>query len=300
MTQPPIYDSMSSPPSSQEAETGPAQHPPTWLIGALVVGLLLAYGQLLIWMGQRWYKSEYYGHGFLIPLISVYLICRQSKRLRDLPRRDFRWGPPVVAAALLLHLLATWLDVHFPSGFALVVTIFGLVIWLWGWPTARAAAFPIGFLMFMVPLARLLVDQFAQPLQLLGANLAGWLAYGIGMDTIIEGTTIHTPVYTFEVAIACSGLKSSIAMSALAALLSYLVVAPLGKKIVLFLTSVPVALLANASRIFVTLVLGQTVGPKAAEGFFHSVSGILVFLIGFAGLFLVARGLGCWQLRDDI
>lgn len=300
MTQQPIDNSIPDPPSGEDAGAGPAQPPSIWLLVAVAAGLLLAYGQLLIWMGQRWYKSEYYGHGFLIPLISAYLIYRQRERLRDLPREDFRWGLPVVAGALLLHLLATWRDVHFPSGFALVATIFGLVIWLWGWPTARAVVFPVAFLFFMVPLARLLVDQFAQPLQLLGANLAGRLAYAIGVDTIIEGTMIHTPVYTFEVAIACSGLKSSIAMAALAALLAYLVVAPLSKKTLLFLASVPIALMANTARIFVTLVLGQTLGPEAAEGFFHSVSGILVFLIGFAGLFLVGRGLGCWQFRDDI
>ena len=271
-----------------------------WLLVVIAVGTVLAYWHLLVWMVERWSKSEYYGHGFLIPLISAYLIYRQRESLKNLPRESFRWGLPVVAGALLLHVLATWLDVHFPSGFALVATIFGLVIWVWGWPTARALAFPVGFLAFMVPLARLLVDQFAQPLQLLGASLAGWLAYATGADVIIEGTTIHTPIYTFEVAIPCSGLKSSIAMSALAALLGYLVVAPMGKKVLLFVASIPVALLANTARIFVTLVLGQTLGPATAEGFFHSFSGILVFLFGLTGLFLVGKGLGCWQLRDDI
>ena len=251
-------------------------------------------------MWERWSRAEYYGHGFLIPIVSAYLIWRRAGLVKDLPRDDFRWGGPVVGAALLLHLAATWYAVHFPSGFALIATIFGLIIWLWGWPAARELAFPVGFLAFMVPLARLLVEQFAQPLQLLGANLAGRLSGAIGVDIEIEGTLIHTPLYSFEVAIACSGLKATIAMTALAALLAYLVVAPLGKKVVLFVASIPVALLANAGRIFVTLILGQTLGQQAAEGFFHSFSGVLVFLFGLAGLFLVARGLGCWQLRDDI
>ncbi len=287
-------------PSGNDRQTDSAGAPSFWLLVAIAVAVGLAYGYLLIWMVERWYKSEYYGHGFLIPLISAYLLYRQRQHLKDLPQENFRWGPPVVVGALLLHVVATWFDVHFPSGFALIATVFGLVIWLWGWPTARAVAFPVGFLVFMVPLARLLIDQFAQPLQLLGANLAGRLAYATGAEVIIEGTTIHTPIYNFEVAIACSGLKSLIAMSALAALLGYIVVAPLSKKIVLFIASIPVALLANTARIFVTLTLGQTLGPATAEGFFHSFSGILVFAFGLAGLFLVGKGLGCWQLRDDM
>jgi len=281
-------------------QTDTAGGPAQWVLVAVIVVVVAAYWQLLVWMVERWWNSDYYGHGFLIPLVSGYLIYRQRQALKELPRENFRWGPPVVVGALTLHIAATWLDVHFPSGFALVATIFGLIIWLWGWPVARAVIFPVGFLVFMVPVARLLVDQFAQPMQLFGAHLAGGLAGAIGSEVIVEGTTIHMPIYTFEVAIPCSGLKSSIAMSALAALLGYLVVAPMNKKLLLFTASIPVALLANAARIFLTLVLGQTLGPAAAEGFFHSVSGILVFAFGLAGLFLVAKGLGCWQLREDI
>jgi len=70
--------------------------------------------------------------------------------------------------------------------------------------------------------------------------------------------------------------------------------------LVLFACSFPVALLANTARIFVTVILGTTVGPAAAEGFFHSVSGIIVFLFGLGGLFVVGRILGCLQLREDI
>ena len=116
----------------------------------------------------------------------------------------------------------------------------------------------------------------------------------------IEGTLIQTPMYTFEVAIPCSGLKSTIAMTALAALFAYLLVAPLWKKLLLFVAAFPVALLANTVRIFLTVVLGTTLGPEAAEGFFHSVSGIMVFLVALAGLFGVGRLLGCLQLREDI
>jgi len=262
--------------------------------------LLLAYGHYILWMIERWWESAYYGHGFLIPIVSGYLIWRLRKRLWQLPREDFGWGIVIVAGASLVHLAASFADVHFPSGFALVGTIFGLVIWLGGRAWGRMLVFPIGFLSFMVPLGRILVEQVAQPLQLLSAQLGGQAVAMIGGIVNIEGTLIRTPIYTFEVAIPCSGLKSTIAMTALAALFAYLVVAPRWKKLVLFVCAFPVALLANGARIFITVILGTTVGPAVAEGFFHSVSGTIVFLFGLAGLLIVGRILGCLELREDI
>ena len=266
----------------------------------LAIAVLFAYGHLLLWMVNWWSRSQYYGHGFLIPIVSGYLIWRQRESLRKLPKEQFNRGMKIIVASLLLHLGATLGDIHFLSGFALVGTIFGLVVWLGGRQWGRALAFPLAFLLFMVPLDRLLVDQLAQPLQVFSARLAGGAIAAVGTDVIIEGTLIHTPIYSFEVAIPCSGLKSTIAMTALAALFAYLVVAPPWKRLVLFAAAFPVALLANAARIFVTVVLGTTLSPALAEGFFHSVSGILVFLLGLAGLFGVGRLLGCLQLRDDM
>ncbi len=262
--------------------------------------LLLAYGHYILWMVQRWWESPYYGHGFLIPIISGYLIWRLRKRLWQLPREDFGWGIVIVVGSLMVHLAASFADVHFLSGFALVATIFGLVVWLGGRAWGQTLLFPIGFLAFMVPLGRILVEQVAGPLQLLSAQLSGQAVAMIGGVVTIEGTLIRTPIYTFEVAIPCSGLKSTIAMTALAALFAYLVVAPLWKKILLFACAFPVALIANAARIFVTVILGTTIGPAVAEGFFHSVSGIVVFLFGLAGLLTVGRILGCLELRKDI
>lgn len=221
-------------------------------------------------------------------------------RLLRLPCEHFSWGLVIIGGSLLLHLAATLADVNFPSGFALVGTIFGLVVWLGGWAWGRILIFPVGFLAFMVPLGRILVEQAAQPLQLLSAQLGGQAVAAIGGIVTIEGTLIRTPIYTFEVAIPCSGLKSTIAMTALAALLGYLVAAPLWKKLVLFACAFPVALVANAARIFITVVLGTTVGPAVAEGFFHSVSGVIVFLFGVGGLLGVGKVLGCLQLREDI
>lgn len=280
--------------------TAPTTHigPLTWVVGVLVV---VCFAPYLQWMWRIWMKSEYYSHGPLIPLLSAYLVYTRRRQFAAAPvGRYHLWGVPVILGCLAVHGLATYWDVNFPQGFALIGVLGGLVLLLWGWERAKILAFPILFLCFMVPVDRLLVTKFSNPLQLGSARVAAAVPAALGVPVKIYGTTIVIPDYTFEVAQACSGLKSVIAMSALAALFAYLVAAPMYKRLLLFVSGVPVALLANAGRISLTLLLGKSFGPEAAEGFFHSVSGVVVFLFGLAGLFLVAKGLRCDNMRDDI
>lgn len=273
---------------------------PVFVLVLVVLTLLAAFSQHFVWLVQKGWHNEYYGHGFLIPLISAYFIYRRLPHLRALPREGFVWGLPLIIGGLALHLLAIDKDVNFVQGFALVIIIAGLVTWLWGNKVAIDIAFPLAFLVFMVPLGRLLVDQFAQPMQLWGARLAGGSAAFMGIPVKVEGTAMVIPDFTLEVAIPCSGLKSAIALTALGALYGYLLVGPLWKRWVVFAASLPIALLANGIRLWLTLVLASSVGPGAAEGFFHSVSGMFVFVIALIGLFAFGSLLGCTTIREDI
>lgn len=291
---------MSSPTSTAPEAAPPAPTVPPWAPYLVIAGLVAAYGNTMVWMWERWMNDEFYGHGLFIPIISGYIILRHLPQLRELPRTGHIWGLPVLGLGLMLHAAATGLNVNFPSGFALIITLYGLVMWLWGWPIARSLAFPFFYLVFAAPVGRLLVDLYAQPMQRMSAGFGGGLAAAIGIPVEIDGTKISIPNYTFEVAIACSGLKSAVSMTALGALYAWLVVAPLWKRFALFVLSVPVSLLANGLRITLTLVLGQIFGPKAAEGFVHSASGVAVFLIALVGLFMAGALLKCSRIRDDI
>ena len=210
------------PPTAAKTELPERPRTPTRGVPFTVVLLLLAlaaaFSRHFVWLVEKGWHNEYYGHGFLIPVISAYLIYRRRAQLAALPREGFWWGLPLILLGLALHVLAVGKDVNFPQGFALVTVIFGLVVWCYGRPVARDVAFPLVFLLFMVPMGRFLVDQFAQPMQLWGARLAGGAAAFSGIPVTVEGTSMCIPDYTFEVAIACSGLKSAIALTALGAL----------------------------------------------------------------------------------
>lgn len=278
------------------------QRPPSlaWGQGALLFGLLaVVFGPTWAWAAGIWRESEYYGHGFLVVPISIYFTWRLYQR-RPVAGGSTWPGLVLLSAGLALHFSGRLLDVWFPSGFGFVVVLAGLVWWLYGAKTAKHFWFPIAYLVFAVPLERILVLQLAQPLQLGSSAAAAVLLKGAGLPVEHAGTTLRAPDYTFEVAVPCSGLKTAIAMTALSALVGYVLTgAPLARAVV-FLAGVPVALVANAVRIAVVLVLASTISPAVAEGFFHTASGLLVFALGFGGLLAAARLLGCKGIRSDI
>ncbi len=288
-------------PSPDDGQTPPPFRILNPLSIAVAVLLVVAFAPYLDWMGRIWMKSPYYGHGPIIPLLSGWIIyTRRHDFFAAREEGGNFWGVPVVLLGLGMHAWAIFRDVNFPQGFAMIGVIAGLALLLWGWERAKILSFPIAFLCFMVPIGRLLVTKLSNPMQIGAAAIAARVPILLGVPTQVHGTTISIPDYTFEVAQACSGLKSIIAMTALAALFAYLVVAPMYKRLILLAASVPVALAANSCRIALTLLLGRSFGPAAAEGFFHSLSGIMVFLLGLTGLFLVSKALKCDSMREDI
>jgi exosortase len=282
-----------------------------WL-AALGVGLAAAFGPELIWMFDRWLHSEYYEHGFLIPVVAAWLMYRRREQVAALAAGAMNGAPTgvgrdesrpyiaVIVAGLALHLLAVLVDVNFASGFAMVVTLWGVVAWLWGRRVALALLFPIAYLAFMVPVDRLLIDAFASPLQLLVARMAAAVSHAIGVPVTREGVNVGVPSYLFEVAVPCSGLKSLTAMAALAALYAYGVKGRLWQRLTIFASALPIALVANVARVTLILWVAHRLGANLADGFFHGFSGAVVFGVGLLGLYGVGRLVGCRALRDGI
>ncbi len=271
------------------------------LVWAGIVAALLAwlYAPSIIWMVRDWTHYEYYRHGFLVPLVSGWLIWRRKEALASEPVAPYWPAGLLAVAAVLVYLLALWLDVHSLSAASLVPLTIGLTGWIWGKRVLRELAFPLAFLAFMIPLGPL-VNQASNPLQRLATVGAGALLQLARMPAEVVGTQLTVPGYVMVVGAACSGLKSVISLTALAALAAYLLVGPPWKRALLFAASVPVALLANIVRVVAIALIGRTMGADVAEGFLHEFSGLLVFLVGLFGLIGLGVALGCDNLREDI
>jgi exosortase/archaeosortase family protein len=180
-----------------------------------------------------------------------------------------------------------WIDPNFSHGF-LVPIFSAFVVWQDRKQLAalfRAILFPLAFLFFMIPIPVIVFNQIAFPLQLLAARLASSLLDLFGVPVLREGNIIQLPTMALEVAQACSGIRSLMSLGALAVIYGYFLETRNLHRVLLTLAAIPIAIVANGLRVMGTGLLGYYWDPDKAEGFFHTFSGWVIFLISLALLF---------------
>ena len=237
--------------------------------------------------------DSYYSHGYLVPFISIYLIWRKRFTLNKIVPAPHPLGIFVLLIGVFMHLLGVVLKINFISYFAIPFVLLGLSIYLRGVEFTREILFPIVFLIFMLPLPRVLIIGITFKLKLLVAQWATFIGNAIGIEATRSGSTIYYPGGYLLVGDPCSGLRSLLTFIALGALLTQFTKGNNIRKIILFLSSIPIALLSNLARITFLLFMSYVYGEKVALGFMHELSGVVIFILGFMGLIGVSKAVGC-------
>ncbi|MBI4355962.1 MAG: exosortase/archaeosortase family protein [Candidatus Omnitrophica bacterium] len=246
------------------------------------------------WMAERFAAHDsFYSHGWLVPLASAWLVWQRRQILQRLPQRPSAAGLGLLIPALAIHVLASWWQVGFASGLAMVAALWGLVWTLWGGRVIWALRFPLLFLLFMVPLPGVLLIATSFRMKLVAATLATHALRLLGLSAVQAGSTIHLPGVSVIVDDTCSGLRSLISLGALAILWTSWMPAKsrTWQKVAVCAASMPIALVANMVRILVLVLLAAIYGPEAAEGFIHYGSGIVVFGLSVILLMWLSRRL---------
>ena len=255
--------------------------------GALLVAVLLAlYAPVLVRLVKQWYIDPDYSHGFLVPFLSAYLIWQRRSSLAEVVRRPSNWGLLLVLGSLGLLFLGSLGAELFLTRISIIVTICGLIVYFSGWRLLRAMAFPLAFLLFAVPIPALIYNEIVFPLQFIASRFATNCLEMLNLFPIMrEGNVLIMPGMRLEVVEACSGIRSLMSLLALAAGYGYLAEKSVAVRWFLFLSMVPLAIISNGTRVMITALMTNYIGPQAAEGFMHEFSGWVIFVVATA-LFL--------------
>ncbi|VFQ44331.1 exosortase A [Desulfoluna butyratoxydans] len=224
-----------------------------------------------------WSTNPNFSHGYLVPLISGFLVWRDKERLRALPVTPWNLGLAVLGGGLLLFWVGTIGAELFVMRCSMLITLAGVILFCLGRQWARALAVPLCYLMFMIPLPTIIWNKIAFPLQLMAASGAAQALSLLGVPVFREGNVLQLATTTLEVVDACSGLRSLMSLLALGAAFAFLSSLSPWKKWVLFLSSVPIAVLVNVVRLTTTGLLAVYVSPETAKGTMHDLSGLVAF-----------------------
>ena len=270
------------------------------LLGAVLVVLTIFYTAIplfteanrqlitpLAWIRGAWNPESHYEHGPLVPLIILFLVWTALPKLRGVePRPSWVGLVPLLFGVVLYLLGVRALQPRITWG-GLPFILWGGVLYAAGWRAARVLLFPIACVFFMIPVPG--IDQTTVKMQVLATQAAAAICNFIGIKMVASGVTLRAldDRFQFQVIGDCSGINSLMAITLMTAVFAHLTQDRFWKKLVLFASSVPVAIIGNLARLTSIMIVAKCFGQGAANGF-HEISAYVVsFPFAFGSLCLI-------------
>ncbi len=237
-----------------------------WVTLALLAVTVLSYWPTIANLFKEWQRNDDYSAGQLVPLIALFLVWRERKTLRRCLLRPCWWAIALLILAQTARIFGLLFMYESAERYSLVLTAAGLVLMVAGWQVFRSVSWILLLLFLMVPFPGRVHNLISGPLQKMATTGSVFLLEAFGVRVSQQGNVVmlneNTPMGVAE---ACSGLRMLTAFIIITAFMAYMVNRSRRQKAVLLLSSVPVAVICNILRIFVTALLMVHVSTEVAE-----------------------------------
>jgi exosortase len=251
----------------------------------LTAGALVAcYAPALRGMFEQWSSDEDMSHGFLVPIIALWIVWRERERRRTLKTEPNWWGFALLASAAGMQFVSLLGVGLFAGSVAFLISVAGAVLCLGGCAWLRALAFPLVLAVFMLPKLAVVYNQVTLPLQLVASQLAAGMLTVAGIGVIREGNILDVGGHRVAVVEACNGIRYLISLGFMAVVFGYLSDSKPWMRLALLAAAVPIAILANALRVAAASWL-----PPLEAGVPHAVSGWFIFVLCLATIMLLRQ-----------
>ena len=308
---------------AKPAERGGKSALPVELLVQIVVlaGLFsLRFFHVLYSLWNRW-RDPNWSHSYLVPLFSLWFLYIRRHKLKNLPLKRSWTGIVILVIGMVIEFWAMFfLRFDYGRYMGLLVSVFGLVLFLGGWGLMRHAWVSVLFLIFMMPVPASIYERAASPLQELAARASVTTLNVCQIDAKRRGTVIQIPmpvkdkegnpvldmtgkplikIEPLNVAEACAGLRLLVAFIALGVAFAYLSDKPVWQRLVLIGSTVPIAVFCNMVRVSGTGLLFRFVHRDMAKGFYHEFAGWVMLLVAMAILFGLSSLMGKFTHASD-
>jgi len=289
-----------------------------WRILAIAGALVFAYATVLAKLGADWWTDENYSHGLLIPFIIGFIVWGQRERLAQSARRPAMWcGLLAITTAMLALWAGTAGAELFVQRTSLVLILAGILLYFWGFQLLRLMIVPLFLLLLAIPIPAIIFNKIAFPLQLFASRCAVSAMTLFDIPVLRQGNVIELmplgarETKKLEVVEACSGIRSLMTLVTLAVVFAYFThprddsdgdgnassspffnsafarLKQFGfwRSTIIVLSAIPIAIFTNALRVSGTGILARYYGTRVADGFFHTFSGWVIYVVAFLMLF---------------
>ncbi len=248
------------------------------LLAMAVVFCLAAFSGGLINQYGRWMSQEEYSHGFLIPLISLWMLWDRRDALGKSIDNPSWMGLILILLAFFMLLVGELSAIFILVQTGFIVSLIGMCLAFGGIPFLRLTFLPIAFLAFAIPMPYFLDTILSWRLQLVSSELGVFFIRLFNIPVFLEGNVIDLGTYKLQVVDACSGLRYLYPLSSLGFLVAYLFKAPFWQRVIVFLSTIPITILMNSFRIGMVGVLVEIWGGGMADGLLHYFEGWVIFM----------------------
>ena len=251
---------------------------------------------LLAWMYDVYNAANSEdGHGNLIPFAVLVLFWWKRKELLAIPQRNWWPGLIIVFFGLLLHAFGYLVQQPRLSVIGMFLGIYGLIGLTWGPGWLKASFFPFVLFAFCVPLGGK-IEDVTFPLRIFATNVTYFITHDIlGLTVIKKGTQLFDALgaYSYDVAAACSGIRSLISLLALTTIYGMITFKTNWKRILVIGMAVPLAVASNVFRLTLIVVAAEAFGQKTGD-FIHEWSGFLTYAVAIVAMLFLG-----WWLREE-
>ncbi len=265
---------------------------PLRLVIPLGAAIGWAYGSTLSQLVTQWARDNDYSHGFLVLPFAAYVVWQRRDALAaaDIAPGNLGLALMLISAGLFV---AGQLGAEiFLTRVSLVSMLAGIAGFVWGRTHLRLLAFPIAFLLFMIPLPSIVFNQITLPLQFVASSLGETLIRAAGVPVLRDGNVLQLASGNLEVVEACSGIRSLVSLMMIAVMIAFWRNAGAWATLLVSASAVPLAIITNALRVAGTGLASNWFGPAAADGFLHTFTGFVMFGTALAAMLSVPQMIG--------